>query len=162
MIERIALVALLAFAPLAFAPIAFAADAVPTEQDALYASRAVKLEEQLRCLVCQNQTIAESNAELAGDLRRQVREQIAAGKSDEQIIDFMTSRYGDFVLYRPPLKATTVLLWAGPAVLLLGGFVVLASVLRKRRATAAPAPLSDDERQRAKRLLEGDKPEAKT
>ncbi len=154
---RLMLVALLALAPIA----ASAADAVPTEKDALYASRAVKLEEQLRCLVCQNQTIAESNAELASDLRRQVREQIAAGKTDEQIVDFMTTRYGDFVLYRPPFKGTTALLWGGPALLLVGGFVVLAGVLRKRRATTAPPTLTDEERERARRLLEDDQPEDK-
>jgi cytochrome c-type biogenesis protein CcmH len=139
---------------------ALAADAVPTEQDAVYASRAVKLEEQLRCLVCQNQTIAESNAELAQDLRKQVREQIAAGRTDEQIIDFMTTRYGDFVLYRPPLKATTVLLWTGPALLMIAGFVVLAGVVRKRRAGSAPPELTAEERERARRLLEGEQPES--
>ncbi len=153
---------LLLIALVAFAPLAHAADAVPTEKDAVYASRAVKLEEQLRCLVCQNQTIAESNAELAQDLRKQVREQIAAGKSDAEIIDFMTSRYGDFVLYRPPLKATTVLLWAGPALLLVAGFGVLVGVLRKRRAVQEPPPLSDDEHERAARLLAADPTESKS
>jgi cytochrome c-type biogenesis protein CcmH len=152
----------LLIALLAFAPYAYAADAVPTEKDAVAASRAVKLAEQLRCLVCQNQTIAESNAELAQDLRKQVREQIAAGKTDEQIIDFMTSRYGDFVLYKPPLKATTVLLWAGPALLLVAGFVVLAGVLRKRRAVEEPPPLTDEEHERAARLLAADPTESKS
>ena len=153
---------LLLIALLAFAPVAFGADAVPTEQDAVTAKRAVTLEEQLRCLVCQNQTIAESNADLAKDLRQQVREQIAAGKSDAEIIDFMTSRYGDFELYRPPLKATTILLWTGPALLLVTGFVALFVVLRKRRATPSPAELSDEERERAKRLLEGAQPDNRT
>jgi cytochrome c-type biogenesis protein CcmH len=153
---------LLLIALVAFAPCAYAADAVPTEKDAVAASRAVKLSEQLRCLVCQNQTIAESNAELAQDLRKQVREQIAAGKNDDEIIDFMTSRYGDFVLYRPPLKATTVLLWAGPALLLVAGFIVLAGVLRKRRAVEEPPPLSDAERERAARLLAADPTESKS
>jgi cytochrome c-type biogenesis protein CcmH len=144
---------------LAVAPATLAADAVPTEKDAVTAKRAIALEEQLRCLVCQNQTIAESNADLAKDLRQQVREQIAAGKTDEQIIDFMTTRYGDFVLYRPPLKATTALLWTGPALLLVGGFAVLFVVLRKRRGVAVEAPtMTDEERERAKRLLEGDQP----
>ncbi len=113
----------------------FAADAVPTEKDSVAASRAVKLAEKLRCLVCQNQTIADSNAELAQDLRRQVHEQIAAGKSDDEIVDYMVARYGDFVLYQPPVKATTVLLWAGPALLLL------AACRRPRPHTArAPRP----------------------
>jgi cytochrome c-type biogenesis protein CcmH len=156
-IARYALVALIAVAPLAYAD-----DAVPTEQDPVVSARAVKLEEQLRCLVCQNQTIAESNASLAQDLRQQVREQIAAGKSDDEIVNFMTTRYGDFVLYRPPLKGTTVLLWAGPALLLVAGFAMLVVVLRKRRAAAADVEsLSDEDRERAKRLLEGDRPDDK-
>ena len=147
------------FAVLSIALAALVAQAavIPTEQDPVAAARAVKLEEQLRCLVCQNQTIAESNAELAADLRRQVREQIAAGKSDDEIVDFMTSRYGDFVLYKPPLKATTVLLWGGPVLLLVGGFVLLAGVVRRRRSAAAAAPeLTDQEREHARRLLAGD------
>ncbi len=130
-----------------------AADAVPTEKDPVKESRTVKLTEQLRCLVCQNQSIAESNAELAVDLRRQVREQVAAGKSDQEIVDYMVARYGDFVLYRPPMRATTVLLWAGPALLLVLGFVVLYLILRQRRALPEAAPLSPDERARAQRLL---------
>jgi cytochrome c-type biogenesis protein CcmH len=138
------------------APFAAADEAKPTEQDPVAAARAVKLSEQLRCLVCQNQTIAESNAELAVDLRRQVREQIAAGKSDAEIVDFMTSRYGDFVLYKPPLKATTVLLWAGPALLLLVGIAVLVRVLRTRRPLAEEPPLTPAERDRAARLLAGE------
>ena len=134
-----------------------AADAVPTEKDALAASRVVKLSEKLRCLVCQNQTIADSNAELAEDLRRQIREQIAAGKSDAEILDYMVARYGDFVLYEPPLKATTMLLWGGPALLLALGFVGLARVLRARREEGAAPSLTDDERDQAARLLSGDK-----
>jgi len=100
---------------IALAPLSHAADAVPTAQDPVSASRAVKLAEKLRCLVCQNQSIAESNAELALDLRRQINEQIAAGKTDQQIVDYMVARYGDFVLYQPPVKTTTLLLWAAPA-----------------------------------------------
>ena len=84
------------------APLASAGEAVPTENDPVAAARAVHLANELRCLVCQNQSIAESNAELAVDLRRQIREQIAAGRSDGEIVDFMVARYGDFVLYRPP------------------------------------------------------------
>ena len=129
-----------------------AAEAPPTDQDRATQARAIRLEEQLRCLVCQNQTIADSNADLAVDLRRQVREQIAAGRSDDEIIDFMTSRYGDFVLYRPPLKATTVLLWAGPALLLVGGALLLVRVVRERRTTEPP-PLTVEERERAEQLL---------
>ena len=90
---------------------------MPTEKDPGRGSARVTLAEELRCLVCQNQTIADSNAELALDLRRQIREQIAAGKTDDEIVDYMVARYGDFVLYQPPVKATTLLLWAGPALL---------------------------------------------
>jgi len=131
-----------------------AAEPPPTEQDRATQARAIRLAEQLRCLVCQNQTIADSNADLAVDLRRQLREQIAAGRSDDDIIDFMTTRYGDFVLYRPPLKASTLLLWAGPALLLAIGAWLLARIVRERRA-AAPPVLSADERARAQRLLDG-------
>jgi len=113
----------------------------------------VKLSETLRCLVCQNQTIADSNAELAVDLRRQVREQIAAGKSDDEIIGYMTDRYGDFVLYRPPVKATTMLLWGGPALLLAIGAFVLMRIMRERRAAPEAPPLTADERARADALL---------
>jgi len=141
---------------------ALAANAVPTAQDPVAQSRAVKLSEQLRCLVCQNQTIAESNADLALDLRQQIREQIAAGKSDEEIIQYMVNRYGDFVLYKPPFKATTLVLWLGPALLLIGGVLVLVRVLRARNAAAEPAALSAEERERAARLLAGDTPKETT
>jgi cytochrome c-type biogenesis protein CcmH len=136
------------------APSGLAADAVPTEMDPVSAARAVKLAEKLRCLVCQNQTIADSNAELANDLRAQIREQIAAGRTDDEILDYMVARYGDFVLYQPPLKATTILLWAGPGLLVVGGAFVLLRNLRRR---AQPdAPLSADDRERARRMLDAD------
>ena len=121
-------------------------------QDPALERRALALERELRCLVCQNQTLAESNAPLAMDLRNQIREQLAAGKSEHEITDYLVARYGDFVLYRPPLKGTTVLLWAGPFVFLLGGFYLLARVLRRRRA--AVIALSDADRSRAAKLLE--------
>jgi cytochrome c-type biogenesis protein CcmH len=132
---------------------ALGADAVPTEKDSVADARAVNLSEKLRCLVCQNQTIADSNAELAQDLRRQIHEQIAAGKSDDEIVAYMVARYGDFVLYQPPVKSTTALLWAGPALLVVLGFVVLARVLRSRRAQANEVPLTAEEHERAARLL---------
>lgn len=115
--------------------------------------RAVHLSEGLRCLVCQNQSIADSNAELAVDLRRQIREQVRAGRSDAEIIDFMVQRYGDFVLYRPPVKATTLLLWFGPALLLAIGAGVLVRNLRRRRSEARP--LTGEEQARAQALLGG-------
>ena len=120
------------------------------------AQRIRSLEEKLRCLVCQNQTIADSNAELAADLRRQIKEQIAAGKSDKEIVDYMVARYGDFVLYQPPVKSTTLLLWAGPALLVLVGFVVLVRTVRARRAASEAPALTAEERDRAARLLRGD------
>ena len=132
--------------------VARAGEAVPTENDPVAAARAVHLANELRCLVCQNQSIAESNAELAVDLRRQIREQIAAGRSDREIVDFMVARYGDFVLYRPPLKASTIALWLGPFALLIVGLALLLRRLRRPRASE-PA-LSAAERERAARLLE--------
>jgi cytochrome c-type biogenesis protein CcmH len=146
-VKRIAIL-LLALAPL----VAAANEAAPTENDPVAAARAVELANELRCLVCQNQSIAESNAELAVDLRRQIREQIAAGRSDAEIVDFMVSRYGDFVLYRPPFRAATLLLWVGPLLLAVAGFWTLARALRARRQAEAPE-LTPEERVRAERLL---------
>ena len=121
-------------------------------QDAGLERRVTNLAHELRCLVCQNQTIADSNAPLAVDLRNQIREQLAAGKSERDVVDFMVARYGDFVLYRPPLKGSTILLWVGPFAFLVLGFYLLLRFLRRRRI-AAPQ-LSDAERSRAARLLE--------
>lgn len=108
---------------------------------------------ELRCLVCQNESIAASRAELAVDLRQQIREQIEAGKSDAEIRVYMVDRYGDFILYRTPLKATTLLLWFGPMLLLVFGLLVLAMTLRRRKSLVAHELLSDDERERAQALL---------
>jgi cytochrome c-type biogenesis protein CcmH len=116
----------------------------------------MELAHKLRCLVCQNQSIAESNAPLAMDLRDQVREQLAAGKSKDDVIDYLVERYGDFVLYEPPFKAVTVLLWLGPLALLLGGAGWLAFRLRRRRDEfAAEKGLSAADRARARSLLDG-------
>lgn len=116
-------------------------------------SRIRQLEEKLRCLVCQNQTLADSNAELAGDLRRQVREQVAAGRSDEQIVAYMVQRYGDFVLYEPPFKPTTALLWIGPFVLLAAALLVLVATLRRRRRAPEQAALAADDKRLIERVL---------
>ena len=148
------LAVLLVVVAIALSPnVLLAADAVPTEKDPVASARAVALAEKLRCLVCQNQTILESNAELAQDLRTQIKEQIAAGKSDREIVDYMVARYGDFVLYQPPVKSTTHLLWAGPALLVGIGFLVLARTVRLRRARAEEPTLTADERERVARLL---------
>jgi cytochrome c-type biogenesis protein CcmH len=129
--------------------------AQPTTDDPVLNKRAVFLAEELRCLVCQNQTIADSHAELAVDLRRQIREQIAQGRTDSQIIDYMVERYGDFVLYRPPLKVTTLFLWFGPPALLLLGIIFLLVYLRSRRKLVEQVPLSAEERQAAEAMLGG-------
>lgn len=122
--------------------------------DPVAEKRLQALSEELRCLVCQNQTIADSNAELAQDLRREVRTMIKDGKSDKEIIDFMVTRYGDFVLYRPPVKAITYLLWGGPLVLLVFGLFALQRYLRQRaQRIADETPLSDEEAKRAELLL---------
>jgi cytochrome c-type biogenesis protein CcmH len=135
---------------------AWAGEAAPAKSgDPAIEARAVALETELRCLVCQNQTLADSNAPLAVDLRNQIREKMQAGASDRDIIDYMVARYGDFVLYRPPLKATTVLLWAGPLLLMLAGLLVLYRRLA-RRQEETPAALSDEERARARTLLADD------
>jgi cytochrome c-type biogenesis protein CcmH len=121
-------------------------------QDRETEKRVAALANELRCLVCQNQTLADSNAPLAVDLRNQIREQLAAGKSEQDVLEFMVARYGDFVLYRPPLKAATLALWIGPFVFLVLGIWLLARRLRRRRV---PEPeLSGTERARAAKLLE--------
>jgi cytochrome c-type biogenesis protein CcmH len=122
------------------------------QEDAALEKRVRELSHELRCLVCQNQTLADSNAPLAVDLRNQVREQLKSGKSERDVIEFLTARYGDFVLYRPPFKASTALLWAGPFVLLAVGLALLVARLRRRRA--AEPELSAEERQRVAKLLE--------
>ena len=109
-----------------------AKEAAPEAADPALEARMTRITAELRCLVCQNQTIADSNAALAVDLRRETRELLRQGKSDREVVEYMTARYGDFVLYRPPLKATTLLLWFGPAALLAIGGAVLVLVVRRR------------------------------
>jgi len=123
--------------------------------DPVVEQRLKDLAEELRCLVCQNQTIADSNAPLALDLRNQIREQVKQGRTDDEIRAYMVARYGDFVLYRPPLKATTLMLWLGPLALLLVGAGVFWAVVRKRRPkVTAPEP-SPGRRAEIQALLEG-------
>ncbi|MDE2417202.1 MAG: cytochrome c-type biogenesis protein CcmH [Burkholderiales bacterium] len=111
---------------------AFAGEAAPAAIDPVLEARMMRISSELRCLVCQNQTIADSHAGLAVDLRQQVREMLQKGQNEQQIIDYMTARYGDFVLYRPPFKATTALLWIGPGVMVVAGLAILVVVLRRR------------------------------
>lgn len=136
-------------------------EARPVAADAALEARVQKLGEELRCLVCQNQNIADSHADLALDLKQQLREQIAAGRSDDEIKQYMVDRYGDFVLYRPPLKASTLLLWAGPFVLLVVVVLLLLRRLRSRAIRAAAAnTLSADDSARARALLDGEENKA--
>ncbi|HEX6530769.1 MAG TPA: cytochrome c-type biogenesis protein [Burkholderiales bacterium] len=137
-------------ARLVFTIILFSTWAVAQEAD--LDRRVHELTTELRCLVCQNQTLAESNAPLAIDMRNQIREQMKAGASDRDVVDFLVARYGDFVLYRPPLKASTLALWAGPFVILAFGAWLL--LRRIRRRPAAEPELSEAERARAAKLLE--------
>ena len=123
--------------------VASAKEAAPAADDPVLEARMLKIAAELRCLVCQNQTIADSHAGLAIDLRQQVREMLQKGQTESQIIDYMTARYGDFVLYRPPFKATTVLLWVGPGVMVVGGLTILALMLRRR--SRMPKELFDPE-----------------
>ncbi|PTT82721.1 cytochrome C biogenesis protein CcmH [Pelomonas sp. HMWF004] len=129
-------------------------DAKPLAEDPAVEARLLRIAEEVRCLVCQNESLAASQADLANDLRREIRAQIRQGQTDEQIMDFLVSRYGDFVRYRPPFNATTVLLWVGPFAALLAGLGGLLLFLRRRRAIAPPA-LTDDEQRRAAALLDG-------
>ena len=136
-----------------------AAEAEPTAFDPIAHQRVVEVSEQLRCLVCQNQSIAESNAELAVDLRNQVIEQVKAGKTNKEIIDYMVERYGDFVLYKPPFKMTTAILWLGPLALFVIGVGAFYVNLRRRKRLVEEAvkPLSKEEQALAADLLSGRK-----
>src|SRR5438876_11403870 len=131
-----------------FAGVMIAKEAQPSE-DPQIEQRMKALTEQLRCLVCQNETLADSHADLAEDLRKQIREQMKAGKSDQEILAYLTQRYGDFVLYKPPVKLTTYLLWFGPFALLLSGIFVLYRYVKRRRELLDDKPLSDEESRRA-------------
>lgn len=133
--------------------LAAAGEAAPLAENPQAEARLKALAVELRCLVCQNQTLADSNAPLAEDLRREVREMIAKNMSDKEIIDFLVTRYGDFVLYRPPLKTTTTLLWVGPFLLLIGGAIALVMALRMRQKKLADVALSEAERNRVAQLL---------
>jgi len=133
--------------------LAWAEEAKPLAEDPVAEARLKQLAVELRCLVCQNQTLADSNAPLAEDLRREVREMIAKNMSDREIIDFLVQRYGDFVLYRPPWKASTTLLWIGPFLLLGVGTAALVVALRRRARKLVDTPVTDEERRRVEQLL---------
>ena len=129
-------------------------EAQQSAADPALEERVMNLARELRCLVCQNETLADSRADLAEDLRNQIREQMRAGKSDKEIIDFLTARYGKFILYRPPMDPTTYLLWFGPFVLLLAGLTLLFRYVKQRRELITEQPLSASEHDRAEALLQ--------
>jgi cytochrome c-type biogenesis protein CcmH len=139
---------------LIFSSVAMAKEAAPMAADVDVEKRMVAISDELRCLVCQNESLSGSHAELAQDLRREIRTMINEGKSDKDILDFMVARYGDFVRYRPPMKPTTWLLWGGPFVLLAGGIAALIAFLRRRVKEDAAPVLSEEERRRAAALLD--------
>ena len=148
--------ALLILLLVCFLPVtAMAGEAKDLAKDPVLEKRMIGLAERLRCLVCQNESLASSHSELAEDLRREVREQMSKGMSDEEIIDYLVARYGDFVLYDPRLKSTTFLLWFGPFLLMTGGGVLLFYQLRKRKRTLAggETQLTPEAAQRAAQLL---------
>ena len=137
---------------------ASAQEAKPLAADPEIEKRMQTLAKEFRCLVCQNETIADSQADLAQDLRAQIREQIRAGKSDKEIITYMPDRYGQFVLYRPPVTPTTYLLWFGPFVFLLAGLAVLFRYVKQRRELIPEPQLSEEQRRRVEAILkEGEK-----
>lgn len=148
--------ALIALLLAALIGVSAAAEAPPAADDPLLEKRVARLAAELRCLVCQNQSLADSNADLAVDLRNQVRELLRAGRSDAEVRSFMVQRYGDFVLYKPPLKAATVALWVGPFVLLVLAAALLWTYLRRRSARIVERELTPEERARAQALLSAD------
>lgn len=138
-----------------FVQISFANEAIPVAEDPILEKRLIELSENLRCLVCQNESLAGSRADFANDLRREIREQMKANKSDKEIIDFLVARYGDFVLYNPPFKPTTILLWLGPVLLFVGAVLALILYLRRRRSLIfeEPQQLSESQQLQAETLI---------
>ncbi len=134
----------------------WAQEAQPIESNAAVEVQVQRLSEELRCLVCQNQTLADSHSELAQDLKREIREMAVKGMTDQAIIDYLVARYGDFVRYRPPLKTSTALLWFGPFALLFAGGIGLIVMLRRRQKISADQPLSEEDARRLNALLEKD------
>jgi cytochrome c-type biogenesis protein CcmH len=141
------------FLALQLAASSFAGEAAPLAEDPVVEQRLIAISEEMRCLVCQNESLAGSRADLALDLRREIRGLIKAGKTDAEIMDFMVSRYGDFVRYRPPVKPTTWLLWFGPFLLLLGAGVILVRMVRRSQRGDAPKVLDAAQREKAQSLL---------
>lgn len=141
------------FLTLQLATTSWAGEAAPLAEDPVVEQRLIAIAEELRCLVCQNESLAGSRADLALDLRREIRTLIKAGKTDAEIMDFMVSRYGDFVRYRPPVNPTTWMLWFGPFLLLIGAIVVLVRMVRNSQRGAEPKVLDAAQREKAQSLL---------
>lgn len=152
--RRMLFMALLLLLMPAFSQLVFAKEAVPASSDPALEVRVLAIAEELRCLVCQNETIAASHADLAVDLRKQIRLKLQAGQSQQQIIDFMVERYGEFVLYRPRLESRTALLWLGPFVLLVIALLALAINVRRRRRAASGSDWSEAQANRARALFD--------
>lgn len=150
---RLFLVVLVALLPV----LALAQETKPGAQDLAVESRVMALSQDLRCLVCQGESLADSNADLARDLRQEIREMVLQGKSDRQIKDYLVQRYGDFILFRPPVKSTTLFLWYGPFLLLTVGTAALFLILKRRRSRTLEPELSEEELARARSLLDGGK-----
>ena len=164
LLRKTRLMLVLGFALCGVATQAQAREAAPLAADVVVEKRMVEISEELRCLVCQNESLAGSHAELAEDLRREIRAMIKQNKSNDEIMEFMVSRYGDFVRYRPPMKATTYLLWFGPFLLLVGAVVVLIAYLRRRSgrvADSAEQTLTAEERRQAENMLKLNESESK-
>lgn len=132
---------------------ALAGEAQPLAEDPALEQRMIALSENLRCLVCQNESLAGSHAELAEDLRQEIRVQLRAGKSDKQVVEYLTQRYGDFVLYNPPVKPLTWVLWFGPFALLIGAAGGLYAYIKRRGSRPVDEPLSEEEKKRVADLL---------
>lgn len=157
MLKKIALFSLTAIVLTCGINSTFAKDAVPLADDPVTEQRLITISEEMRCLVCQNESLAGSRSDLANDLRREIRILIHEGKTDAQIRDFMVSRYGDFVLYRPPVKPITWLLWIGPFVILLAGIIGLVVYLRSRNQRMPSTTLSPEDNRRVDALLQSAK-----
>jgi len=134
-------------------PLSWAKEALPVAENPEIEKRMIALSEELRCLVCQNESLAGSRSDFAKDIRREIREQLMENKSNKEITEFLVARYGDFVLYRPPVRTNTMLLWFGPFIFLLIGACILIFYLKQRRKLLQESPLSDDQLKQAENLL---------
>ncbi len=142
---------------MAFVGLVRADEALPLAADPVLEKRLISISEEMRCLVCQNESLSGSRSDLAQDLRREIRDLIQQGKTDAEIRTFMVDRYGDFILYRPPVKPTTWLLWMGPFVLMIGGIAALLMYLRRRNTQVPSTALTDDDNKRIDALLREDR-----